>query len=91
MSVRFYRWNYAWQTLKELYIHKQKEISDRTNTFCEFLVTLTTAALGGGSSSKDEITLDEGEGKSEMSDEQLEMWREILGEAEFQAQYGEYL
>lgn len=82
---------YSWEQIKELYIQKQKEIADRTNTFCEFLVTLTTAALGGGSTNKDEVALDQGEGKEYMTDEQLEMWRGILGEAEFQKQYGEFL
>lgn len=91
IRVRWYRWNYAWEQLKALYVQQNKERSERINQFCEFLVSLTQAALGGKSDNPDEIGLADDTGKDEMSDEQLEMWRGILSPSEFETQFGEYV
>jgi len=88
--VRFYRWNYAWQTIKGLYIQKQHEIADRTNAFCEFLVELVSAAVGGGKGSKEEVTLDTGEFMEELTDEQIAEWKNLMGEQEFARMYPDY-
>lgn len=82
--VRFYKWNYGWQQIKALYIQKQKEESDKTNQFCEFLVELTSAAFGGGKSDNpDEVGLDTGEGSDEMSEEDQARMIATLGEKDF--------
>lgn len=88
ISVLYYKWGYSWQELKQFYVNKQKDANERMSTFCEFLVELVSAALGGGKSSEDAVGLDAGEGLEEMTDEQLEMWRCVLGEKEFQQMYG---
>lgn len=89
-SVRYYRWNYSWLDIKAMFIQKQREVADHTNAFCEFLVELVSAAVGGGKD-PEVIGLDTGEGKEEMSEEQVEMWRGILTPAEFAAQYPDYI
>ncbi len=86
-----YRWSYSWDEIKKLYIQQQREIADRTNAFCEFLVELTSAAFGGGSKDSEEYTLDTGEGMDEMSDEQIQKWKDILGEKAFAQQYPDYV
>lgn len=81
---------YSWPELKQLYIQKNKEIADRTSNFAEFLVNLTTAALGGKSENKDQVSLDTGEGIDELTEDQIEMWKGILGEAEFYKTYPQF-
>lgn len=76
--------------MKELFILKQKEQNNRLQALCEFLVELTSAAFGGKSSSE-EIGMDTGEGIEDMTEEQLEMWRQVLGEEEFQRMYGDII
>lgn len=76
--------------MKELFILKNKEQNDRLQALCSFLVELTSAAFGGKSSSED-VGMDNGEGAEEMTDEQLEMWKQVLGEAEFEKLYGDII
>lgn len=76
--------------MKELFIIKNKEQNDRLQALCEFLVELTSAAFGGKSSSE-EIGMDTGEGVEDMTEEQLEMWKEVLGAEEFQRLYGDII
>lgn len=88
--AKYYRWNYSWNQMKELFILKNKEQNDRLQALCSFLVELTSAAFGGKSSSED-VGMDNGEGAEEMTDEQLEMWKQVLGEAEFEKLYGDII
>lgn len=56
--------------------------------FCEFLVELTSAALGGGDSKGEgEIGLDSGDGVDELSEEAIAAMIEMLGEHDFYLQY----
>lgn len=75
--------------MRELYIQKNKEVAQRTNAFCEFLVNLATAMAGGGGNSDNEVGLDTGDGMDEMTDDQIEMWKSILGD-DFAKQYPDY-
>lgn len=51
---------------------------------------LVSAALGGGGA-KDEVGLDTGEGLDELTDEQLQQLKEVLGEKDFAAMYPGYV
>lgn len=89
MSARFYKWNFCWADIKQLYIQKQRELGDRTNAFCEFLVELVSSAIGAGKQS-DTVGLDTGEGMDELSDEQLVQIKEMLGDTDFYRQYPQF-
>lgn len=88
--VLHWKWGHDWPEIRKAFIQKQKEQIDRTNAFCKFLIELTQAAFGG-KKSEEEIGLDSGEGIDELSDEQLENLRNVLGEADFQTMYGHLL
>ena len=73
-------------------MQQNKERIERTNQFAEFLVQLVSSALGGGKSGdSEEIGLDTGEGMDELSDEQIQMWKNILGPDDFAKQYPDYV
>jgi hypothetical protein len=65
--------------MKKLYILKNKEQNDRMQTFCTFLVELVSAVYGG-KKSDDEVGLDDGEGIDELTDEQIEQMKAMLGD-----------
>ncbi len=88
--ARFYGWNFAYEEIKDLYIQKHREIAERTNTFASFLVDLTTAAMGGGNK-HNEVGLDDGDGLDEMTDEQIENLRDMLGEEDFARMYPDFV
>ena len=89
-EVRFYRWNYSWPQIKELYLQKQKEVADLEKVRFDFLVELASAALGGGKSGdENEIGMDDGN-LDEVSPEQITELRMMLGEEDFVRQYPEY-
>lgn len=75
--------------MKRLYVQKQKEQLERTSAFCEFLVELATACFGG-SKKQDEVNIDTGEGIDELTDEQLQQMKEMLG-PDFEKMYGHLL
>lgn len=87
MCIRFYKWNYGWDQLKELYIQKNKERAERTNQFCEFIVSIVNNIYGDGSKTEGDVQVDTGEGMDELSDEEIQMWKETLGEKEFALMY----
>lgn len=79
LSVRYYKWSYSWDELKNLYIAKSKEYAQKRQQDYKFLLELTSAALGGGK--KDgEIGLDDGQGIEEMTEEQEANMRAMLGD-----------
>lgn len=82
---RQFVWNYSWEELKKFYIQKNKETSERTQAFCEFLVELVSAIYGG--KKEDEITLDTGEGMDDLTDEQIAEMKIMLGDADFARLY----
>lgn len=84
-----YRWCYSWEEIKRYYIQKNREIGDRTSSFASFLVELVSSAMGGGKKD-DEVSLDDGEGMDEMTDEQLETMKMMLGE-DFAKIYPDYV
>lgn len=73
-------------------MQKCKEDAQRTSQFCEFLVELTSAALGGGKKSAEgSVGMDTGEGMEELTEEQIAMWKDVLGEQEFARMYPDYV
>lgn len=86
LSVRYYKGSYCWDEMKELYIAKQKERAQSRNIDYQFLIDLASAALGG-KKSEEGIGLDTGEGAEDMTPEQEAMWREVLGDSEYERMY----
>ena len=78
-SYRQFIWGYSWEELKKFYIQKNKEDNQQLQSLCTFLVELVSA-IYGGKKSEDEIGLDTGEGMDELSDEQIESMKAMLGE-----------
>ena len=88
LSVIYYKWNYSWDEIKRLYQVKTKDWASKRKLDYEFLIDLASAALGGKKKGEGEYGLDEGDGLDEMTPEQEQDWREILGDAEFERLYG---
>lgn len=88
-SVRYYRWNYAFEQIKELYIQKSKEEATKTNQFCEFLVSLASSCFGGGGDKEGVVGKDDGEGLEELTEEQYANLKAALGD-DFSKQYPDY-
>ena len=89
LSVIYYRWGYSWKEILNLYKAKQKSYYLKRSADYEFLISLTTSALGGKSESKDSIGQDDGSGIDEMSIEKFNDMKEMLG-TDFIAMYGDW-
>ncbi len=68
---------------------KSKEDTDRTNAFCQFLVELTSAALGG-KKDEQEVGLDDGN-LDDLDETQIENLKIMLGEKDFANLYPDYV
>lgn len=85
----YYRWGYSWGEILKLYKSKQSEWVQKRSADYDFLVSLAKAALGGKSSSGDEVGLDDGEGIDEMSEEDMAGLKLALGK-DFHKQFPQY-
>jgi len=81
-----YGWNYSWPQIKDLYIQKNKEVSERTSTFCTFLVDLV-GAIYGSKKEDGEIGQDTGDGLDDLTDEQIAEMKIMLGSEDFNRLY----
>jgi len=75
--------------MRELYVQKSKEYSERTNTFCEFLVELVSAAVGGTQKTEGVVGLDDGSGLEDIPEAQLQDLKDALG-TDFARMYPDY-
>ena len=89
LSVIYYKWNYAWKEIIDLYKFKKKSWAEQRKIDYDFLVSLATAALGGKSKTEGEVGQDSGEGLEYLTNEQFNDLKEMLG-SDFEKQYGEW-
>lgn len=78
LSVKYYKWCYSLDELKELFKQKSADYVEKKKVDFDFLVQLATAALGG--KQKDTFGEDTGEGVHERTEEQDAAMRAMLGE-----------
>lgn len=78
-SALLYKWGYSWSEIKKFYIRKQKVYFDRKKADYDFIVQVATACMGGGGNSEGTVSMDNGDGLDEMTPEQEQDLRDMLG------------